>query len=624
MGSSRTGQLAALLCFAAAAAFAIYRTGFGIPGPDEGYYLATASRLALGDVPFRDEIFNPLRMFDLILWPVFAALPDITVRDVRLLWLPVQLGAMLALTGLLSRFAPLPLVAFACACAIWIPNLIWTPAYYVMGITFFTLSWSLWLLGCLAEGRRSAVLLGAASGAVLFLGAVAYVPLLGVEIVPFGVLVRELTRPQGGRSWRDATLVHLGVLGLAALSLVSVIAATGLLPDWWNAAQAIASARYYAKVLSDGSTGYLRQLAPYLGMFTASVAAALMLCFARPWLSRPRWGTWLCAIASAAILLGLYWIFFEVHTQINISGLKRLGRLAAKPFPVVVVLLGLQLGLLLHGPTRRSLQGVQPAASTVGTFLTGTLILGFFFAFLSNMAFKGFFAAPPLAACVIVALYRALAPPGSASATRGRAAIIAASVCLAVAALGYTARFPHHYTGLKPCSHPRLAGIVDRPLRVGMLEAVLDYLAPRVEPGDLLLAYDDIPLLYFLTGTRPGLDVTWSSRAVPAALLKRSILKMRMAGRIPRYAVRLRNILGGKTVRSAVDRWVGVYYSEPVVIGLFEVRRLGSLRPSVGVLEGRACSGGSEGRARAAEAIFGCADFDAELDTLLARLAELG
>ena len=37
MGSSRTGQLAALLCFAVAAAFAVFRTGFGIPEIDEGY-----------------------------------------------------------------------------------------------------------------------------------------------------------------------------------------------------------------------------------------------------------------------------------------------------------------------------------------------------------------------------------------------------------------------------------------------------------------------------------------------------------------------------------------------------------------------------------------------------------
>ena len=257
-------------------------------------------RLALGDLPFRDEIFNPLRMFDLLLWPVFVALPDLTVRGLRLLWLPIQLGAMLALSGLLSRFAPLPLVALACASAIWIPNWFWTPAYHVMGITFFTLSWSLWLLGCLADRRQSAILLGAASGLVLFLGAVAYLPLLAVEIVPLGLLVRELVRPGTSPSRREATLAHFGVLGLAVLILVGVFGVAGLLPGWWYAVRPIGSAGPYGKVLSGASTGFLGQLAAYLGMFTPPAAATLMLCFAAAareaplaprWSARPEWGT---------------------------------------------------------------------------------------------------------------------------------------------------------------------------------------------------------------------------------------------------------------------------------------------------------------------------------------------
>ena len=107
-------RMAVLLLFSAAFLYGLYRIRLGIGLNDEGMYLTAPLRYALGDVPFRDEFLNPHRMFDIVLWPLFAHFPDITVLQLRVLWLLCQIGAAFALYRLFRRFAPDALSALAC------------------------------------------------------------------------------------------------------------------------------------------------------------------------------------------------------------------------------------------------------------------------------------------------------------------------------------------------------------------------------------------------------------------------------------------------------------------------------------------------------------------------------
>ena len=112
------------LIFGGALVCGLYRIQFGISLTDEGFYLASPMRYALGDLPFRDEFFNPHRMFDVVLWPLFLLFPDISVYELRALWLIVQLASVIALYGIFRRFAPDVLVALACVASLYLPNMI--------------------------------------------------------------------------------------------------------------------------------------------------------------------------------------------------------------------------------------------------------------------------------------------------------------------------------------------------------------------------------------------------------------------------------------------------------------------------------------------------------------------
>jgi hypothetical protein len=90
-----------------------------------------------------------------------------------------------------------------------------------------------------------------------------------------------------------------------------------------------------------------------------------------------------------------------------------------------------------------------------------------------------------------------------------------------------------------PFTYGRLRGIYSTKERVTDVEELLRWLAPRVRPGDFLLAYSEIPLLYYLTDSLPALNYTanypppWSS-AVPRDAVKYMLRQKR----VPAYAVR--------------------------------------------------------------------------------------
>ena len=55
----------------------------GINMTDEGIYLSTPMRHALGDAPFRDEVFTTVYPYDLITSPVFMVYPDVSILQMR-------------------------------------------------------------------------------------------------------------------------------------------------------------------------------------------------------------------------------------------------------------------------------------------------------------------------------------------------------------------------------------------------------------------------------------------------------------------------------------------------------------------------------------------------------------
>ncbi|MBN2560301.1 MAG: hypothetical protein JXQ75_05165 [Phycisphaerae bacterium] len=89
-----------------------------------------------------------------------------------------------------------------------------------------------------------------------------------------------------------------------------------------------------------------------------------------------------------------------------------------------------------------------------------------------------------------------------------------------------------------PFKSARLAGITSAPQRVELIDKLVEYVQERVEPGGLILAYYDVPLLYFATDTRPAPFITWILENRPASLEQAVLDDMIQRGRIPELVIR--------------------------------------------------------------------------------------
>ncbi len=296
----RWDSAVALAFFVAGFGFGAWRLRYGIDLRDEAFYLATPLRYALGDLPFRDEIFNPARMFDLLLAPLFMLIPDISVLDLRIGWLCAQLAATAALFVLLRRFAPSSVVASGCMSVVFLPNLYWTPSYHLIGTFGFVLAWSLWLLGCLQATRGRSIRLGLLAGVAYGFAAVAYLPTLATGIVPAVVFLVELARRRSvERLW--ATGAFLTTLAAIAFAWVVGIWANGLLAEWREALDSISTTANYAAPAIEKVIRFTAGIADTQAFFFAGMAIAVLLLLLQYLLARFVSDTWVERIGFVAM-----------------------------------------------------------------------------------------------------------------------------------------------------------------------------------------------------------------------------------------------------------------------------------------------------------------------------------
>ena len=92
----------------------------------------------------------------------------------------------------------------------------------------------------------------------------------------------------------------------------------------------------------------------------------------------------------------------------------------------------------------------------------------------------------------------------------GRILIIVTLVLASVAQASFTYRDSKNRLEMTATiEHPRLKGVFTTEERAKVMQELLDELQNYVKPGDVLFAYENISLLYFLTQTRPYLYRTW-------------------------------------------------------------------------------------------------------------------
>jgi hypothetical protein len=163
------------------------------------------------------------------------------------------------------------------------------------------------------------------------------------------------------------------------------------------------------------------------------------------------------------------------------------------------------------------------------------------------------------------------------------------------AALALTAALFHFYPGQSPFfvrtvafESGRLEGLRTSRRFLRAWTGIAGYLGPRVQRGEFLLAYGNIPLLHYLTDTRPALRASYvAGFQYGAAQQGRLLETMIRRNRVPRYAVRLipapadEYVSPSYSTRPEVDpvnAWVLENYELEARVPPFEVFRLRAAR----------------------------------------------
>jgi hypothetical protein len=115
-----------------------------------------------------------------------------------------------------------------------------------------------------------------------------------------------------------------------------------------------------------------------------------------------------------------------------------------------------------------------------------------------------------------------------------RTALVVVMVCLA--AVGVWTRATGTYRDLRnplkltsAISHPQLRYVFTSRQRAESIGALLEQIELRAVPGDPLLAWDSLPMIHFVTGTKPALGDAWPN-LLPDNVLSARLQEMWAAG----------------------------------------------------------------------------------------------
>jgi len=501
--SARSVLAASVLAGLALALYGLPWTFQGLDVTDEG---ALVTRSWIAAVHTEDYVFGPRWLAELALgaWLVLGE----GLRHARLSWvLGVFAWGGVTCAALAQAFpvrwaaAGAVAAGVACLCRgplLLEPNL--CSAVLALGGTAALLAGP---RGAAGGWRRLAA--AAAGGGLLALGAAARLPHLAGGALPVvllalrtGVERRRPTRPE----LRGAGAALLGwavVLGVLAAALKA--------GGRWSELADFGS-RFNVKH-DPGHLMWLLGLTTVEGAITGlEVLGAVLLLHAgaRALESRVAGERGRIALRAAAVVLGAGYVLLK-------SGW---GRPATTTVVVTGVALVLGLALLGGGLLARG----RPAPWPRGLEVLGLgLACGLLSPLGSNIGITRLcYAGGPLLAAGLLLLLELEARPVLRAAEPtppppGRRLGLALAVALVAG--GVAGRWqpyrddPNRLRLRAEVDHPRLAGIRTTPARAASLERLLDVLADLVEPGDRLLAYDSLPLLHYLTETRPAVAKPW-------------------------------------------------------------------------------------------------------------------
>ena len=513
-----------LLCYG------LKRLTLGIDFTDEGAHLAWPLHMLFGDQSFaseRDTMFRPLSAY---IYVVFKLHPSITLYEFRLLGWAIHLLSFGVLSTYLFRLtrAPLqsPLVA---SIPFFVCNIfgLASPSYYSLSSDFLLLALCLRGLGSAGE-TRGAALLQIAGGLALFMATLAHagLGLVAAVIVLYEIfgcgLIQNLWR-------RRLAPSNLSVLTFVVcwVAFVAYLAWIGAAAVWYQHVALFRSVNV-PSVRTNPLRFYRRLLdVPFvfsqfnLIVTWMSVAAAALLAF----VARSR----AVVAAALALLLLVSFIFGFSYDPQDLP----LTLAQAALILVVVHGLGLTAPLLPADVRVRFLLFISGLSAV--TYATLTYFFSPFRSWVSGIL------ALPFAFAVGLALLLAAKPGRHTALFR----ILATAMLMLAVACVARDHYRTIYRDAPPGDlqaefrTPKLRHIHSTAERVQAVDALYDYLHPRIQRGEPLLVYDNCPMLFFLFDAKPAYGQTFVSRITQTPASLAQLDQEFRAKPLPRYAIRL-------------------------------------------------------------------------------------
>jgi len=540
----------------------------GIDLTDEGMYLSTAMRFSMDDIPFRDEFMSRLFQFNILLSPVFMLYPDISLLQMRCLGLLLHIVSLLVLFLFLSRYAPPFLTALLCAIMFFINNFygILSPSYNSLSSDFSIITMASWLFAIRSDKGSHRFLFSALAGFFFSFVVLSYSSLAFLICIPLALIIVGLYSSDEPNIYLQSSIVFVATFGIIILIAFLLIASFGILPDF---VQGFIEAKGTTRV---GINGLFDKL------------HALFIEF--------------CRIAPKGFVLLIIFFFSMLFFVMPSKGNKTeliFGIIGIISIIVVLftfpVLLGKETNLVtlafavLHAslvlffkskprfklPRDRNWNKVKNIAIIWGLF--SSLVYGMS----SGMSLRAcLLGATPLYVVALVALFLFvndfLSQNNSLSIRRKVWPVVYYTVILTFLITGINFNFHYIYNEAEVeklttpfIKNHKLVGIYSTSEKVRIIEELLSYLNKKVKRKDYFLAYNHIPMLYFLTHTRPAYGAAWARDDWPLSIRERLLSKMIEDNRIPEYCVRMLAISQGGD-----SNWnVGMPYREDSPLDLY-------------------------------------------------------
>ncbi len=506
----------------------------GINLTDEGLYFSAPYHYRFGVIPFKEAIHNATRQYDLLMAPIFILFPNITVLQFRIFGILLHISGIVAVFFLFSRFAPPLLVAALGAIFFLVNNFAGTPtpSYNLLVTTFGLWAFVLWMFGLLAKQSFRKRVLCLLSGMFLSFTIVSNMSAGVLLLVP--LISSIFFWLKGRRQEAISTIIILAIVGVIFLLVGILMLTTGVWPYFWEALQndAVSSNLALGGVMAKISRSWEGVMSVALhSLYLTYITVVIGLISS--WVIGRAKGTsrFLLIILSLTVILTLLFPIIKFPA-----------------FDFVLVILSILCFPTIFIHLQKSEENERMILILA---VLWSLVQVLSFGVLSTNALqstvKGAFLLFLVAMLSTYKLYDYV--PINSQNERLKKLFVLCMMSLIVgffAIRGVDLYLNTNYlevnykklTGI--FSHPKLAGIYSVPEKIKPLEELLDYLKPRLKKNDYLLAYSDLPILYYLTDTQPLYPNVWSFETWwPLPYRKKLLQKMLEKQKKAEYAVHM-------------------------------------------------------------------------------------